>query len=84
MPKPKQKGIRSFLKVQETRDKQCVTVTEDGMKRLCDICGRSFYAQGWVQHRRSHSEDAKLYKMPHTGKVKIRGELYSKKGTPGK
>ena len=32
MPKPKQKGIRSFLKVQETRDKQCVTVTEDGMK----------------------------------------------------
>ena len=79
MSKPQQKGIRAFFNVPEKRDKQCATVTVDGTKRLCDICGRSFYAQGWVQHRRSHSDVAKLYRSPSAGKVKIRGGEYPRK-----
>ena len=78
MSKRKQKSITAFLHVKENQEKKCVTITNDGVKKLCDICGESFYAQGWVQHRRSHSEVARLCKKPACGKVKVRGELYSK------
>ena len=84
MPKPEQKSITAFLNVQEKREKECVTLIDNGLKRLCDICGRSFYAQGWIQHRRTHPEVEKLYRKPTAGKVKVRGDFYPNKESHGK
>ena len=83
MSKPKQQGIKAFLSFQEKRDKECVRVTSDGTKRICDICNESFFPQGWVQHRRSHPEVAKLYKMRSFGNLKVRGDVYASKRTAG-
>ena len=83
MSKPIQQGIKAFLSFPEKRDKECVRVTHDGAKRVCDICNKSFFPQGWVQHRRSHPEVAKLYKMRSVGKVKVRGDVYSSKRIAG-
>ena len=76
-----QKPITSFFSRNSgTPSKFSFQTVNDGFKKICPYCSGSFYAQGFIQHLRSHPEGAKKFKVPTTGSVKIRGDSYQKAG----
>ena len=72
-----QKAITSFFSTTngETNEHAFAT-TNDGLKKVCPVCLRSFYPQGFIQHLRTHPEGSTKYRRPPTGSVKIRGNPY--------
>ena len=78
-----QKAITSFFSRNSgTPSKFSFETVNNGLKKICPYCSGSFYAQGFLQHLRSHPEGAKKYKMPTTGIVKVRGDSHQKAGDP--
>ena len=76
----KQSSISSFLTTNKDSVQRCVESVDNGLKFKCPYCPKSFFKQGLLSHVRSHPLGSIVYKKRSTGKVKIRGDLYSNKG----